>query len=214
MKVIKDERRGRANTIASSGRLNLIALALLLGGAFGAIASPPVRTHAAGAFFEVAAGEIINTVAGGGYGSSVPVRQAPVGEPRLMARDPQGRGFYLIDNRNETYLLRFINTSTNPVTLAGATIQPGQIGLVAGGGTVLEDNIAAREFDLGQIEGLAVDATGNIVYLLAPLEAAVYALNVSAGPVNARGWRAGWPSRRTAMPTRPIISASGNPPTA
>ena len=61
--------------------------------------------------------------------------------PTAVALDPRGRGFYVVDEVDGTSLLRFVNTSTNPVTLAGETIQPGGINLIAGGGVQSDDGI-------------------------------------------------------------------------
>jgi sugar lactone lactonase YvrE len=120
----------------------------------------------------------ISTLAGGGLSSNVPARQAPVVFPTAVTRDPLGRGFYLIDETNSGALLRFVNTSPNPVTLAGTTVQPNQINLIAGGGVILTDGQAARDADLGLVTGLAVDPSGNAVYLCTPLLGAIRVINV------------------------------------
>ena len=39
----------------------------------------------------------ISTIAGGGFGSDVPARQAPMVLPTAVALDPRGRGFYIVD---------------------------------------------------------------------------------------------------------------------
>ncbi len=66
----------------------------------------------------------IVTVAGGGFAGSVPANQAPMVLPSIVARDP-GRGFYVVDNLNQGPVIRFVNTSSNPLTLAGA-VDPAQ----------------------------------------------------------------------------------------
>lgn len=122
----------------------------------------------------------ISTVAGGGFGSDVPARQAPMVLPTAVALDPMGRGFYVIDEVDGTSLLRFVNTSPNTLTLAGVTIQPGSINLIAGSGAQSIDGISPRDTDLAQVTGLAVDPSGNAVYLTIPAFSAIRALNVSA----------------------------------
>lgn len=120
----------------------------------------------------------IATVAGGGFGSNVPVRQAPMVQPTACVFDPLGRGFYVVDEVNGTSLLRFVNTGTAPVTLAGTTIQPLNINLIAGGGLLNSDNAIARDTDLAQITGLAVSSSGNLVFMTIPAFSAIRVINV------------------------------------
>ncbi len=125
----------------------------------------------------VGARTIISTVAGGGFSNNVPPREAPMVYPSATALDPLGRGFYVVDEVNNSSLLRFVNTAANPVTLAGATIPPGQIGLVAGSGAAPELG-KARESDLSLVTGLVVDPSGNAVYLCTPLVNSIRVINV------------------------------------
>lgn len=120
---------------------------------------------------------MISTIAGGGFSTSAPARQAPMVQPTAVARDPKGRGFYIVDDVNGTSLLRFVNTSGVAVTLAGVTIQPDQINLIAGGG-IAPDSTIPLDIDLTQVTGIAVDPTGDILYLATPIVAAFRALNV------------------------------------
>jgi uncharacterized protein (TIGR03437 family) len=121
---------------------------------------------------------IISTVAGGGFGSNVPVKQAPMIQPTCVVFDPLGRGFYIVDDASGTSLVRFVNTSANPVTLAGVTILPKQINLIAGGGIQINDGINPRDADLAQITGLAVAPSGNLVYLATPAFSTIAAINL------------------------------------
>jgi sugar lactone lactonase YvrE len=125
----------------------------------------------------VGARTIISTIAGGGFSNNVPPREAPMVYPSATALDPLGRGFYVVDEVNNSSLLRFVNTSANPVTLAGATIPAGQIGLVAGSGAVPELGMA-REVDLSLVTGLVVDPSGNAIYICTPLVNAIRVVNV------------------------------------
>lgn len=120
----------------------------------------------------------ISTVAGGGFGSDVPVRQAPMVLPTAVALDPRGRGFYVVDEVDGTSLLRFVNTTANLLTLAGVTIQPNSINLIAGGGIQSNDGFLPLDTDLAQITGIAVDPSGNAVYLTIPAFSAIRAINV------------------------------------
>lgn len=120
---------------------------------------------------------MISTIAGGGFSTSAPVKQAPMVMPTAVAIDPKGRGFYVVDDVNGTSLLRFVNTTGNAVTLGGVTIQPGHINLLAGGG-IAPDSTAPLDIDLTQVTGLAVDPSGDVVYLATPIVAAFRAINV------------------------------------
>jgi uncharacterized protein (TIGR03437 family) len=124
----------------------------------------------------------ISTIAGGGFGADVPVRQAPMVLPTAVALDPRGRGFYVVDEVDGTSLLRFVNTLSVPVTLAGVTIQPGHINLVAGGGIQSNDGVLPRDTDLAQVTGLAVDPSGDVIYLSIPSFFAIRVINL--GPQN------------------------------
>ncbi len=53
----------------------------------------------------------IRTIAGGGFGSNVPVRDAPMVQPTAVVFDPLGRGFYVVDEVNGTSVLRFVITT-------------------------------------------------------------------------------------------------------
>ena len=120
---------------------------------------------------------MISTIAGGGFSTNAPVKQAPMVLPTAVALDPQGRGFYVIDDNNGTSLLRFVNTTANPVILGGITILPGNVNLIAGGG-LTPDTTSLTDVDLTLISGLAVDPTGNVVYLASPVVNAIRAVNV------------------------------------
>ncbi|MGE0887457.1 MAG: HYR domain-containing protein [Blastocatellales bacterium] len=122
---------------------------------------------------------VISTISGGGFSTNAPVRQAPMVLPTGVALDPLGRGFYVADENNGTGFLRFVNTTNAPVTLAGVTILPGHINLIAGGG-VNTDATALRDIDLTLISGLCVDPSGNVVYLVTPLVNALRAINVGS----------------------------------
>jgi uncharacterized protein (TIGR03437 family) len=129
----------------------------------------------------------ISTVAGGGFGSNVPVRQAPMIQPTSVVLDPLGRGFYIVDEVSGTSLLRFVNTSANPVTLAGVTILPKQINLIAGGGIHINDSINPRDADLAMITGVAAAPTGNVVYLATPAFSTITAINLDTQDVTVFG---------------------------
>jgi sugar lactone lactonase YvrE len=134
----------------------------------------------------VGARTIISTIAGGGFANNAPPREAPMVYPVGTALDPLGRGLYVVDEVDGTSLLRFINTSANPVTLAGVTIPPQQIGLVAGGGAVPELG-PARESDLSLVTGIVVDPSGNAVYVSTPLANSIRVINVGTQPFTVLG---------------------------
>ncbi|MDX2033687.1 MAG: hypothetical protein SF339_23625 [Blastocatellia bacterium] len=127
----------------------------------------------------------VSTLAGGGFGSNVAARQAPMVLPTGVALDPQERGFYVVDEVNGTSLLRFVNTSSAPVTLAGVTIQPNGINLIGGGGAATNDNINPRDTDLAEITGIAIE--GDAIYLTIPAFSALRVINVGAQPITTLG---------------------------
>lgn len=129
----------------------------------------------------------ISTIAGGGFGASALARQAPMELPTALVLDPLGRGFYVVDDVDGASLLRFVNTSPNPVTLAGAVVLPNNINLAAGGGLELVDNLPARDADLAKVTGLAVDPTGNLVLLTIPASNAIRVVNVGSQNVTLMG---------------------------
>ncbi|MFN8003930.1 MAG: hypothetical protein U0X75_23285 [Acidobacteriota bacterium] len=122
----------------------------------------------------------ISTLAGGGFGSNVLAKQAPMVLPTAVALDPLGRGLYVVDEVDGTSLLRFINTSTANVTLGGMTILPNNINLIAGGGTQTTDGVLPIDADLAQVTGMAIDPSGNAVFLSSPSFSSIRVINVSA----------------------------------
>lgn len=129
---------------------------------------------------------MIDTIAGG-LGDGNPALQAPFGALTAIARDPQNRGIYVVDVIDRNTLIRFINTSNAPVTIAGRTIAPGVVRTLAGGGVELGDNVPGTRSDLGTVSGIDVSADGNLVYFLAQIDKQVRALNVSTGAVTVAG---------------------------
>ena len=129
---------------------------------------------------------MVDTIAGG-LGDGNPALQAPFGALTAIARDPQNRGIYVVDVIDRNTLIRFINTSNAPVTIAGRTIAPGVVRTLAGGGVELGDNVPGTRADLGVVSGIDVSADGNLVYFLAQIDKQVRALNVSAGAVTLAG---------------------------
>jgi uncharacterized protein (TIGR03437 family) len=123
---------------------------------------------------------MIDTVVGG-VGEGNPALMAPFGAPIAIARDPQGRGMYVVGEIGGVTVIRFINTSASPVTLAGRTIAPGAVRAIAGGGQDLGENAPASQVDLGVVTGLAVNGSGDLVYFANQIDDQVRAVNVSAG---------------------------------
>lgn len=129
----------------------------------------------------------ISTVAGGGFGSNVPARLAPMVQPTITVFDPLGRGVYVVDEVNGSSLLRFVNTTSQAVTLGGVTILPQAVNLIGGGGTSFDDGVTALDADLAQVTGLAVSASGNLVYLSIPAYSTIRVLNVGTEAVESYG---------------------------
>lgn len=100
---------------------------------------------------------MIDTIAGG-LGEGNIATQSPFGVLVAAARDPQNRGLYVVDVIGGNTLIRFINTGTSAVTIAGKAIAPGTVRAVAGGGSELGVGILGTRADLGAVTGLDVSA--------------------------------------------------------
>ncbi|MEP7340770.1 MAG: hypothetical protein ABI977_23775 [Acidobacteriota bacterium] len=189
--------------------LLFLAVALMAG------ATVWTRTSAQSAFSGAMTDTTISTVAGGGFGSDVPVRQAPMVLPTAVGLDPRGRGFYVIDEVDGTSLLRFANTTANPLALAGVTIQSNSINLIAGGGVQSDDGISPLDTDLAQVTGLAVDPSGNAVYLTIPSLSAIRVVNVGTQNFTVQGKTIAPGTIGTlAMPDQAVFRAIAIHPTA
>lgn len=125
---------------------------------------------------------MVDTIAGG-LGEGNPALQAPFGVLGAVARDPQNRGIYVAEVIGGNTLIRFINTSNATVTIAGRSIAPGVVRVVAGGGIDLGENVPGTKADLGTITGLDTSSDGNLLYYVAQIDGQVRALNVSSSPV-------------------------------
>ena len=126
---------------------------------------------------------IISTIAGGGFSMGSPATSALMSQPTGVALDPKGRGYFVLDEREGSGMVRFVNTTTTTQTIARVSVEAGGINLVAGGGTGGE-SLPAREVDLGLVTGLAVDPTGDAVYILTPLTSSIRVLNVGTETLN------------------------------
>jgi len=124
---------------------------------------------------------MINTIAGG-YGDNAPARQAPFTTPSAIARDPQGRGVYVIDEAGAS-LIRFINTSNAPATIAGRVIAPGAVRVIAGGGGDEQSENAPALQAFIRAVGLGVSADGNLLFFNDEGAARIRVVNVSSNLV-------------------------------
>src|SRR5262249_20968740 len=74
-----------------------------------------------------------------------------------------------------------------PVTIAGVTITPGTVRLVAGGGFDVGENVRGLDADLGAVTGLAVSSNGQLLYFVDAVGRLVRALNTTSGNVTVNG---------------------------
>lgn len=126
----------------------------------------------------------IDTIAGG-YGEGLEVNRAAFTSPVAIARDPLGRGLYVFDQTSREGLLRFINTGTADVILAGKTIAPGTSRSLVD----VPNSNGLQTIPTATITSLAVSANGNLVFFTESnafrndfaSRQAVFAFNVSAG---------------------------------
>jgi uncharacterized protein (TIGR03437 family) len=129
---------------------------------------------------------LIETVAGGA-GEGNPAAQVSFASLTAVARDPQGRGLYIVEATNAGSLIRFINPGNAPATVAGVTVAPGAVRLIAGGGFDLGDNVPGLQTDLGSVTGLAASPNGQLLYFVEAIGRQVRALNLSASSVTVGG---------------------------
>jgi len=112
----------------------------------------------------------IGTVAGNGTkcaqdnaacGDGAAATSAQLSFPEEIFVD-SSENLYIADSGDNR--IRVVNTGTNPVTIAGVTIQPGFIATVAGTGLegYTGDGAAATSAQLASPNGVFVDASGNI----------------------------------------------------
>ncbi|MDQ3010963.1 MAG: hypothetical protein M3X11_09705, partial [Acidobacteriota bacterium] len=108
--------------------------------------------------------------------------QATIVLPIAIATDPLGRGIYVADSAG-TFLIRFINTTRNTVTIGGQKIPAGAIrtviGTPNGDGA---DNIPGTAADVGSLSGLAVSKDGNLVYWIDSGASVIRVYNASSSP--------------------------------
>ncbi len=98
----------------------------------------------------------------GGYtGDGGPASAATLYYPYGITTDNAGN-VYIADSDN--YVVRVVNTQATAITVAGVSIQPGNIATVAGNGTegYSGDGGPATSAQLGWIYSVAVDPAGNI----------------------------------------------------
>lgn len=129
---------------------------------------------------------MIDTVAGG-LGEGNPVAQSPFGTLVAAARDPQNRGLYVVDVIGGNTLIRFVNTTTTSVTIAGKLVLAGTVRTIAGGGLELGVGIPGTRADLGVVTGLDISPDGNLLYFSAQIDQQVRVLNVSANAITVAG---------------------------
>jgi uncharacterized protein (TIGR03437 family) len=129
----------------------------------------------------------IDTVAGG-LGENAPAKLSPYFTPIAVARDPQNRGIYVIDQGGSNHQLRFINTTNATVTVAGKEVLAGTNRVLVGGGIDdLTDNIPGTQSAPFDSNGIAVHPSGNLVFFIGQQPARVRVLNVSSSPQSIAG---------------------------
>ncbi|MFZ4628614.1 MAG: HYR domain-containing protein, partial [Blastocatellia bacterium] len=129
---------------------------------------------------------VISTIVGGGSTATLPALQALMTSPTASVIDPLGRGIFVVDERDSSSLLRFVNTTPQQVEIRETKIESGSIYLVAGGGTGGEGT-PLEEVELSQVTGMAVDPGGQVIYLLSPLINSIRALNIGRSSVTVFG---------------------------
>ena len=110
---------------------------------------------------------LITTIAGTGVagfaGDGGTATSAELNGPLSVAFDSSGI-VYIADVNNER--IRAVNTTANPITVLGTTIQPGQIQTVVGNGQAgyFGDGGPATNAEVNFPTGLTTDAAGNLYF--------------------------------------------------
>jgi hypothetical protein len=137
--------------------LNVLVLTLGLSNLWARPAGPKVSLRGV---------PVINTIAGngigGGTGDGAAAAAAELQYPSGVTLDRAGN-IYIADSEN--YAVRVVNTQRTAITVAGISIQPGDIATVAGtlGTSGNSGNGgAATSAQIGWVNGIAVDGNGNI----------------------------------------------------
>jgi sugar lactone lactonase YvrE len=129
----------------------------------------------------------IDTVAGG-VGENSPAKMSPYFTPVAIARDPQNRGIYVVDQGGGNYVLRFINTTNASVTVAGKEVSAGTNRVLVGGGNDdLSDNVPGTQSVPFDANGIAAHPNGNLVFYVGQQPARVRVLNVSSATQTVAG---------------------------
>jgi len=114
----------------------------------------------------------------------VTARQAPFSTPIAVARDPLSRGIYLVDEADNGSLIRFLNTGATTATVAGKTIEAGNVRRLAGdSGEIVSQNdwdipISTVAF---AARGLAVSSAGALLYFSDVANSRVWAYGAGDG---------------------------------
>ncbi|MEP7336951.1 MAG: IPT/TIG domain-containing protein [Acidobacteriota bacterium] len=123
---------------------------------------------------------IIDTIAGGLLGDGNLAIKSTIVLPIAIAIDPLGRGLYVGDSAG-TFLIRFINTTRNTVTIGGQKIPAGAIRTVVGAPNGdPADNVPGATADVGSLSGLAVSKDGDLVYWIDQGASLIRVYNASA----------------------------------
>jgi len=156
-------------TIAGGGPNNLPAIQASIGYAGSVALDSSGNTYIADSYssqvFKVSASKTLTVVAGNGTlgysGDGGPATSAALNGPEGVAVDSAGN-LYIADTDN--CVIRVVNTGSTSVTIAGVTIQPGNIQTVAGNGTAgySGDGSGATSAQLDDPFGVFVDSLGNI----------------------------------------------------
>jgi len=143
---------------------------------------------------------------------------AELNDPGSIFVDSSGN-FYIADTSNS--VVRFVNNGSSPITIAGTTIQPGDIGTVAGDGVAgyTKDGVAPTASELNFPGGVFVDASGNIFIAdtansaIREVVAATGLIQTVAGTPGKSGYGGDGAAATSALLSNPngvLVDSSGN----
>lgn len=123
----------------------------------------------------------IDTIAGG-YGEGAPVRQASFTVPTVIARDPLGRGLFVVDESASGNFVWFINMTADAVMLAGKKIEAGTRRALTNSSAAVPspDIFDVNASQVGIVAtGLAMSNDGNLLYIGDASSSIVWVYNIS-----------------------------------
>jgi trimeric autotransporter adhesin len=178
------------HTVAGGGPASIPALSANTASPFGVALDVSGNTYVAAQsqnrVFKIDSAGNLSIAVGNGSGAyggdGASAQAAALSGPTGLATDAAGN-LYIADTLNN--VIRVVNTSQSPLTVAKATVQPGSIATIAGTGFAGydQDGVSASSAKLNRPSGLALDKSGN-VYIADQGNQRIRRVDVSTGIIS------------------------------